>query len=220
MKISQIACALALAVSAVAQAAPVTVQFSGLVDTSDVAGYDVDSEISGQFTYDTDAASLMDPQALGDGFSIVTYGVNAPDALTFNIGGDVLSFSNLGIAIFDSVGEVEGGESFSILADVMTLNGVPGSPGAVMLTFNTSGTNPDVLSLALPSSLNLADFDSPFAAATGSFLTDLTSNGQSVSFNITSLTTTAVPEPGSALTMLLGFGLMGGLVHRRRSAAR
>lgn len=219
MKFTRIACAaLALAASAAAQAAPVTVQFAGILDSSDVPGYEAGIEVTGQFSYDTDTLPAADPEFLADGFSLATYAISAPGSLLLNIGGDVLSFSGLNVAILDNDGTGEGGEALSILAEGMTLGGLPGA-GAVALTFLTSGANPDTLSLTLPASLELADFDLPFMAASGSYFTDLSANGKTAAFTMTSLTTTAVPEPTTALTMLLGVGLMGGLLSRRRAAA-
>jgi hypothetical protein len=217
-KFRQLALTLALAAASAAQAASVSFDFTGTLDDSAIAGYDVGSTISGRLTYDTDTLPAMEAQEIGEGFQIITYGMFEPGSLLLNIGGDALSFSVLNIAIVDGNGTGEGAEAISILAEGMTINGQEGD-GAVSMTFATLGTNQDLLTLALPSTMNLADFDAPIISPVGSFLTNLSSDALSANFTLNSLSTaTAVPEAGSALTMLMGLGLMGGLLMKRRRA--
>src|SRR5690606_11687078 len=123
-------------------------------------------------------------------------------------------FSTLGIAMLDTDGTIEIGEALGIMAMDMSLNGIPGGLGAVSLNLNTSGGNPNVLSLSLPTSLSLADFDD---SAYGSFYSDASSFSEGLGFTLTSLSASAVPEPSSALSMLLGLGLVGGALWGRRA---
>jgi hypothetical protein len=217
MKFSSIACALALAACTAAQAAPVTFEFTGLIDSSDVAGYEGGSTVSGSFTYDPEMATQMDLQSLGDGFQLATYAATAGSML-LNIGGEALSFSNLSIVVLDGDGTGEGMEAITFSADGMTRNGVS-SDGALSLMLATTGANQDVLTTDLPLTLDLADFDMPFMSPLGTYFTNLTSNAQSAAFTITSLTsaTTSVPEPATAWSMLVGLGVIGGVMRARRA---
>lgn len=219
MKLARMACALALVASSAAHAAPVTFQFTGTVDDSSISGYEVGSLISGQFTYDTDTPAAMDPSSLGDGFQLITYAAGRPDAFELSIGGDVITSSMLNIVILDSDGTTEGGEALSIMADGATVRGGIEGDGAIGLTFTTTGLNTNVLTTALPSVLTLEDFDSPFMGRYGTIFSSLAGEGGTASFTVTSLQTTAVPEVSTAVTMLTGFALMGGLLRRRRIAA-
>jgi hypothetical protein len=214
MKFAPIAGALALAISAAtAQAAPVSYQFSATLDESSITGYEAGSSVTGHFSYDSDTAATMDPLVLEDGFQIITFMIDNPDAFQLNIGGDVLTSSLLNIMILDStVSGAEGGEAISFMVDGVTVNGVAGS-GSVGLTFLTMGTNIDVLGTTLPSTLNLDDFDVPMSGRSGVLLDVKDGSG---SFTVSAVT--AVPEPASALTMALGLVLMGGLIGRRRRA--
>lgn len=217
-KFRHLASVLALVAASAAQAAPVSFDFTGTLDDSAIAGYDVGSTISGRLTYDTDTLPAMEAMEIGEGFQFITYAVFEPGALLLNIGGDALSFSTLNIAIVDGNGTGEGAEAFSILAEGMTINGQDGE-GAVSLTLATLGTNQDLLTSALPATLNLADFDAPIISPVGSFMTNLSSDALSANFTINSLTpATPVPEPGTVVTMLMGLGLMGGLLMTRRRA--
>ena len=213
---SRIACALLLSATTAVQAAPVTFEFTGVLDSSEIAGWEAGTAISGQFTYDTDTAPASGPDSLGDGFSLATYAVAGPGSFVLNIGGEALSFSSLGILMLDSTGEAEGGEAFSLMAEGLTVGG-EARDGAVQFTLATQGTNPAVLTTALPETLNLDDFDAPIISKVGSFQSDLSSNAKTANFTVTSLTNvTAVPEPATTWTMLMGLGLLGGAALRRR----
>lgn len=219
MKFSSIVGALALAACTATHAAPITFDFTGLIDTSDVAGYDSGSTVSGSFTYDPETATRMDLQPLGEGFQLATYAVTTGGML-LNIGGEALSFSNLGIVVFDGDGTGEGMEAITFNADGMTRNGVS-SEGALSIMLATTGANQDVVTVDLPLALNLADFDMPFISPLGTYFTDLTSNAQMAAFTLTTLTpgtTAAVPEPAAMWSMLVGLGMIGGVMRARRRA--
>lgn len=213
MKFAPIAGAFALALSAVAQAAPVTYQFTATLDESSISGYEAGSTITGHLSYDTDTLAAMDPLPAEEGFQLIPFMIDIPGAFQMNIGGDVLSSSLMNILILDgTVSGGEGGEAISFQVEGLAVNGVA-STGSVGLTFLTSGANIDILGPVLPSTLNLDDFDVPGGRAGVMF--DIKDG--SGSFTVTAMT--AVPEPATVVTMGIGLVLMGGLVSPRRRGA-
>jgi hypothetical protein len=109
-------------VAATAEAAPLTLSFSGTVDLSGSAGAE-DNPFSGFFTWDT----TRDPFETGDPFFRI-YPVEAYQ-LTFN--GVVRSGSEAGVFVFNNInafgtGPVDGLMFGTVVEENVTINGVTG----------------------------------------------------------------------------------------------
>lgn len=220
MKFTHIVSALALLASSASFAAPVTYNFTGTVDDSTVAGQSAGDAVSGQFTYDTDAAPAAPITDLGDGFQLATFLIEQPGALSVTIGGQTLTSSVLNVAILDNVSG-DGGEALSLLSGGLLVNGQE-TDGALGLNFMTSGSNRDVFSSSLPANMQLSDFDAPMYASAGSLFVSLSNpDAASTNFTVTSLSrvTSAVPEASTGLTLMTGLFMMGGLLRQRRTRA-
>jgi hypothetical protein len=225
MKFSRFACAFALALSASAQAAPVTYEFGGYIDASGISGFDVNTPVSGTMTWDTDALPANGPVSLDSGVQFANYVVEAPGAFTMSVAGVEIATSQVVVTLLDTSSPEAGSEGLAIFANAVSINGEATESAMVQISLETPGTK-DTLGIALPGSVSYADFLSPDFMPSGNFATSIDSDALSFNFQLTSfkpMTTAAeVPEVSTAVGMSIGFLAMAGLVgrQRRKQAAR
>jgi hypothetical protein len=188
--VKAVSAAMVIAAPLVAQATPVTVDFSGTVATAG-EGYVVGTPFSGQFTYDTGATIR------GTGGNFRDF-VLASSAFTFNIGGDTLTDSGTN----NSLQVTQLGE-FAVLGNVMTGTGPLNGGGVFPIFFGSSA--PSFNALLLP-----ATFPTDFTSTDMRYFVTIPS-----SFGpLGSFAQVGIPEP-MGLSLIVS-GLFGLSAARRK----
>lgn len=217
MQIKHLACAAAMLAFGVAHAAPVSFQFTGVVDKAGDFGVALGAEVSGVITYDTATQPDFESGPIGPGLNLqlVSYNLTGIGSFDVNLAGKQLTTSTMGATIRDNLGGNHE-EQIDFSGSGVKLDGLAYSGAYAVLTLATRPGVSDVLDRNLPSSINLADFDAPYFAHYGAVFKGDGLDSSTLTFNVTSIT--AVPEPASVVSMSLGLvGVLGLSLRRRRA---
>lgn len=219
MKIKHLACAAAMLAFGVAQAAPVSFQFTGVVDKAGDFGVELGAQVSGVISYDTSIPPDFASGPIGPGanMQLVSYNLTGIGSFDVNLAGKQLTHSTMGATIRDSLGGNQG-EQLEFSVDGVKLDGQAYKGAYAVLVLATRPGVSDVLNSHLPANLNLADFDAPYFAHYGAVFKGDGLDSSTLTFNVTSIT--AVPEPASVVTMGLGLVGVAGVCLSRRRAVR
>lgn len=191
--------AAALCVAATAQAAVVEFQLQGVITYSKSKFIKAGSELSGSFSYDTDALPALstDKSAL--------YSFAAPASLVVNVGSRTFSTDNLNVGIADDFNTFFE-DALAVYGTDVKWGGAKRPHTSMGFVLGSANGNTDALDgIGLPSDINLDEFDAP-----GSGLAYLSRNGKTlIQAQITSISSsqaTPVPEPGTLALTALGLG--------------
>lgn len=206
--------------SAGAQAAPVSYAFSGVTSTT-MGGVVAHTSFTGTFTYDAAATGVISSyysgtQAIFD---------NAYSSLTLSIGGNTVSSTVPGdLTLYNSVSPPHSIPVGDSLYTFQPLDGGGPNPS----TGSFTGLTPNYIYLgfvdiggtafnsgsALPTSLNLSDFDSVFVGINyGPFGAG---NTTTISSLLTLTPTAPVPEPETYALMLAGLAAVSLAARRKK----
>ncbi len=200
------AAALSLILSSTANAAIVTVDWSGIVTSTPIAGtVDVNDAVTGSFSYD-DTTAVTSPFG-STGLSYLTHHISS-----FSVNGLSGSRDDQFLPVFDGTtgdGIQSRGVSGAYTGDLLAGFSV------IELFVQFTDTTASVFSsTALPSTLNDTDFDIKFG------LLRLSDSAGEVRFDVDSFTTSGVaPVPVPAAVWLMGSALAGLVGFKRKKAA-
>jgi hypothetical protein len=190
-----------------AQATPITYEFQGSVAFVGKMPFGLSvtsgAPVVGEFTYDPASAAT---NILTDGLG---YAQHVTNGFWATIGNVSVSTDEYAIEIANNIPQPGGAlsDEFTVafssalspaLTSPLVVDGVHHSIGLFALSF--SGSSNLYSDASLPSSIQLSDFPTSF-----NLLSDTPSGIIDVLFNVTTLT--RVPEPPSALLLLLGMGV-------------
>ena len=203
------AAALSLILSSTANAAIVTVDWSGMVTSTPIDPVvAIGDAITGSFSYDNTTVG-----GIPLGPTAFSYSTNHISSFLVNsLSG---SRDDQNIVIFDNSGGADGVQSRGLAGGYTGSTLASNSVTQIFIQFgDTSGA---VFSgTTLPSTLNDANFDlkSGFLSLSG-----FSSTADRINFNVTSFTTSVAPVPVPAAVWLMGSALAGLVGFKRKKAA-
>lgn len=202
-------------------AAPVTLQFKGVVDTVWAGDVAPGTAVVGELSYDTSLTPRDTPSVLNDG-QWVFYDIPTPASFKMKMGDMQVTLGSISAVVFDkfaTAGSAADEQLYFFGSDV-SINGQLHSLGEFQLGFGSRPGDTQVFDGRLPTGLDV----SQLAFAVGRLDQQMTSfdgegvesyTGPSLRFAITSVT--PVPEPSTWLTFLLGAVGVGAACASRRT---
>jgi hypothetical protein len=200
-----------------AHAEEIRFQFAGVVISASSPHVGTGAPVSGWFMYDTDALPSRPPLVFDDG-QWVSYALPQPVALGVSVGDVALSVDSATVALYDDFANAgpQGDDVMHVFTKGVRLNGVPSELAAFSLSFASRPGDTSAFDGTLPASFDLGRVEGYGSLGEVAMDWDMSEryDGPAFSFRITSIS--AVPEPSTLLTGLVGLGLLGCVLNRRR----
>lgn len=180
----------------------------GTYTDGSLSGVDVGDFFTGSFVYEstTPADEVM------PGWDY--YAMGHPSRISAVIGGHLMGAGPLTVMVTDA----DSGDNVFVYGDSVLVDGARYEQGSFGL-FLHDASGQAVNDSSLPTSYEVRDYNSLGSWQYGALRRDGTEDGGILTFSLIRISqVSAVPEPSTWLSMLLGIGLLGALARRRRSA--
>jgi hypothetical protein len=196
-----------------AHAAPITVQFQGVVDSDEAFGFAAGTPVSGQFQYDTADAPFVGPFEFPDPpATLAQYFLNPLDSFRLRVGAnDEFHFTRTAISVVDN--------QLASMEDGQFLEGYGFSHGSVgyedgVMYLSMVGPSTMRSDATLPTSYVFSEYTHIF----GGFAKTTDFGASSLRYSVTSIS--AVPEASAGWMALAGLGSLALATRVRRRACR